>query len=1276
MPISVATGQAQRRRQLQSSLLAAPPEEKKDDGGGFLGTGIGPDIGPDIDLPGLGITTALRELGQGVMAIPGALYSTLPGGPKSQLPQFSRALGSSLLGTASTALKPFGIPGTGINLGDLVVEPLGEKITGIKPQDFLEKARDRGVIPALVEDVGNVALGAGAALKVARMGSGAAVAGRTALAAGDVAAAAAAAERFSTLQKLAHPYQTVARGFTDVTRAARTARFVDDAEALPEPPTKVSEPAPERVPEPVDVPESELSPLEQAVQEAVAAIDARTPSDARALNAELLRAFPDEETVTLYKGFNLQNADSPWWTTNRARAAGYGDVQEVEVPMSVAEEARAAAEDAFARGEGQPTTTDFYLDVGDEGMVRWVDAARHLDAEEIIAQPALFEETGKTPKPNRPRTRGDAEKQEQYRQAEREAADALVDEEHAGLADIAARLEDSPEWATRLIRRLPEGAVRTLAAADRPVQAARARRVARLMQREVEQIQQQAEIGPAVQASVRAAEELMKKVKLDRFDASQLVGAEIRKRATGTVLWEQLLRDGGNTALADKMRHLATRGMPGIPESVWKKFTPEVRAAIETQIEEAVTLWKADAAKRLEGLLASPGRGALGIEQAVLDDLAPMMTKDQVRRYTKTLMQLRRAEKAREKAARLAEEAGEVQQSLLKADEAVIRVRRLLTRSGRYERLAKNLEGRAARMTDTLAEELGSPRASLVPPRWQPMMQAIEDLRREADLDPTGVMADAIAEIPATFEKVLEYAEVRGFDPFHLPEMTWERAQDVLFGHVRLGAPGREVQRVTAATRRKRAGRLAKEGLVDTSIEALAAGFVDVGREIYSNRMVDFIESHWVREIPSNTRIPEGWQPWDPERTFVLTGQRVSGGMMQRITGQQTSIRVVPREVVDSIKTMNKSYDHWLFHTVTRVSNPWRTAVLTLSPKWYENAVFGNLLLATAEGVRLRDWAKAWRKQGGFRQFVGKGDPGDLPIFQRSLAEATLDEGVGRSVVHRSIRDAIHAEGIRSGLHETSVRLRRTQDFIDSIARSAVYEKTLRTTGSRSRALMRASEALVDYNNLGPLERSLVRSVVPFYAWMKGVFKLLSRFPADHPMATPVLMQLGRLREELLEEKFGGEVPDAYLGVVPEFGNRNLRSWNPYLDAFQLTTPEGIANAANPFVEVIVRDALHAPEGFPTRYEIGATGRPVPDVDVAAELFETFRSVPAARPLETAVTGEDVYGQDIGLLEQLARFGGAPRAYTDEEIAAIMERLAETREITEGGGTTLTVPRR
>jgi hypothetical protein len=95
---------------------------------------------------------------------------------------------------------------------------------------------------------------------------------------------------------------------------------------------------------------------------------------------------------------------------------------------------------------------------------------------------------------------------------------------------------------------------------------------------------------------------------------------------------------------------------------------------------------------------------------------------------------------------------------------------------------------------------------------------------------------------------------------------------------------------------------------------------------------------------------------------------------------------------------------------------------------------------------------------------------------------------------------------------EASRKMQRANEVVDDLARSAMYLSQRRKGMSSEAALQKAYTALVDYGDLSPFERQVVRSIVPFYAWQKGIFKIVSQPPARQAKRRPPGADAGLVR--------------------------------------------------------------------------------------------------------------------------------------------------------------------
>ena len=533
--------------------------------------------------------------------------------------------------------------------------------------------------------------------------------------------------------------------------------------------------------------------------------------------------------------------------------------------------------------------------------------------------------------------------------------------------------------------------------------------------------------------------------------------------------------------------------------------------------------------------------------------------------------------------------------------------------------------------------QLGEPSLANTPARWQPLWDATLRIAKDAETNPE--MAKILQGLPATLQEIQQKAITEGFDPTHVRDFTPTQVRRLVHGSMRLGL-GREglAHEVAAGTRKNRTMTLARKGAADRSFDALLAATVEATNEANTNAVISWVEDSVARKLPEGAKIPEGWEPWDPAKTYLLTGTELTPDQTSRVAttlGEQT---IVPKAVIDTLNRFSKDYDHTAFRAISKVTSPWRTLVLTLSPGWYVRNFVGNVIMASAEGVRLRDWQAAWKS---FRTKDLSGRFADLPQIQGSGSLATEATGyTDPSLIPSAGRRELVQEGgqVRGNASWAQRKLLRVNEVVDEFARAAVYHKSLNKMNmTPNEAWKRASEAMVDYSALSPFEKQAVRSVIPFYAWQKGILKVTMNQVIDHPARIAVLMQLGQLQEDYISDLFGlpeGAIPDQYNQMI---GNRNFRSYNPFADPVEILTPEGIMRSMNPFIELGIRKGLGAPEFYSGDQRLGYWGTPQQDVNVSSELTNLLTRSPGGRLLGGPVQDANATGavqQGLGLNEQ------------------------------------------
>jgi len=74
---------------------------------------------------------------------------------------------------------------------------------------------------------------------------------------------------------------------------------------------------------------------------------------------------------------------------------------------------------------------------------------------------------------------------------------------------------------------------------------------------------------------------------------------------------------------------------------------------------------------------------------------------------------------------------------------------------------------------------------------------------------------------------------------------------------------------------------------------------------------------------------------------------------------------------------------------------------------------------------------------------------------------------------------------------------------------------------------------MVDFDNLTPIERSIIGRVIFFYPWVKGSAAWLGRFPLEHPVGAGAVSQLGQVGAKEQDAALGQYIPAWAEGLIP-----------------------------------------------------------------------------------------------------------------------------------------------
>lgn len=297
-----------------------------------------------------------------------------------------------------------------------------------------------------------------------------------------------------------------------------------------------------------------------------------------------------------------------------------------------------------------------------------------------------------------------------------------------------------------------------------------------------------------------------------------------------------------------------------------------------------------------------------------------------------------------------------------------------------------------------------------------------------------------------------------------------------------------------------------------------------------------------------------------------------------------------------------------LFSPIMKV---FRTSVLPLSPRWHVNNILGGAIMLMAQ----TDPITVWKFLGEARQMsrdihLLEGTdaiPRELALRlgQRDINkeislrdELNVRAGYTQGRIFRQIQEAKSLGKVKDAFGNI---VNKSYDFnghVDDMYRSMAYlygfDKALTKGMTREAAQTAGIELLkktmITWDNATPIERSIIRNIMPFYGFTSHMMRYVMGYPGDHPVRASVLAQVARTE---LEDQ-GSGLPSAFLnafffGSPDAKGNQsaiNLSAVNPFAtiaNNFQLA---GFVSGLNPGLSTILQSlgvdtSRGAPELYP-----------------------------------------------------------------------------------------------
>lgn len=356
-------------------------------------------------------------------------------------------------------------------------------------------------------------------------------------------------------------------------------------------------------------------------------------------------------------------------------------------------------------------------------------------------------------------------------------------------------------------------------------------------------------------------------------------------------------------------------------------------------------------------------------------------------------------------------------------------------------------------------------------------------------------------------------------------------------------------------------------------------------------------------DVPAHAQsmMRKEWSEFHPEEFVTWASPRLKTWGTEPV--------MIPKALAKNFERMHKPPEGGFYAAMDPVMKVFRTSLLPLSPRWHVYNIFGGAMMAALEDPRILTYLPQAAKMAA--QAAPDLFPNLLAPLRKGPAVARMSKEVVTATpkeIPRGIgtlpRESLEWDAMTSKEFaqkafalKGGATMRRIWDsiapareaggklvaksyefnaFFDDMYRAAAYlsdfDKSLTKGLSRAEAntagISLARKVYQRWDEMTPLERTVLRYVMPFYGFTSHVARYLSRYPFDHPVRASILGTVAR--KEM--EDMGTGLPQKFLsmfflGDTDEDGNVkviNTAGMNPFGDVANLFTWSGFLGGTNP----------------------------------------------------------------------------------------------------------------
>jgi hypothetical protein len=312
-----------------------------------------------------------------------------------------------------------------------------------------------------------------------------------------------------------------------------------------------------------------------------------------------------------------------------------------------------------------------------------------------------------------------------------------------------------------------------------------------------------------------------------------------------------------------------------------------------------------------------------------------------------------------------------------------------------------------------------------------------------------------------------------------------------------------------------------------------------------------------------------------------------------RLSKYNQETMFVPRAVYETLSQLTNRPKSAFSNMVDPVTKVFRASVIALSPRVQLYNVLGGatMLMGETGPGAFRYWNKAlkWSKNpemipaemielrrslGSQRQIMKDFDEGLSAVERQKKAMWNAQYAGGKTLgrIWRQIQESKIASGVSKASDVMYDLNARMDDMYRTMGYLHGYDKAV-TKGLSREVSERAGmemlrKVMMDWSGMTPVERTIIKGVIPFYSFMNHAVRYVFRYPIDHPLRAGVLGAFGRSQQDDMDAM----LPDRFLGAFffGDTGSRggrnalNLTPFNPFGDVANMLTFAGFLSSLNP----------------------------------------------------------------------------------------------------------------